>query len=604
VALTESLGETNSTSDLERERAVLESESVGGGSPDDLLSAMTQTLAPTLGLEEYESDGRSREALEIHRSSEPDDRAGDIIRERYELVRLLGKGGMGTVYMARHTKLPKTFAVKVLNRRYAKRKDIAERFLLEARAVSLINHENVVGVIDFGSEPDGSAFLVMEHLSGESLATVCNREAPFAWPRIAHIMGQICRALQAAHDVGIVHRDIKPENVLRVGRHDDPDFIKVLDFGLAKLQVSGGLRLTRTGMVLGTPDYMSPEQARGRDADHRADIYASGILMYELLCGRVPFQASTFAAMRQMHLLEIPEPPSSWAPGAGISPEMDAIVLRALAKDPDNRFASMAQMGEAIAAVGSRGSAPVELLERRGFPLLIESKLVYDSTRRGPRGSAHSVSSTIVLESEPGAEVVQTPASEPSPRSHVLAIVIAIATIVILALVVVAVSGGLFELDPLARVGDGTEPIERSVAPEAQAAPISLRLHTNVPVTVVDARGQLSFAEPTTAGPSHVTHAIVPRSDVAVQLVLRAEGYRDLHVIVTPNQDQHLEFVLEQAPAAPPEPTQAPEPSQAPEQPPAATAKPKPKPKPEPKPPKDHSFAPEIVDPFNTTKTP
>jgi serine/threonine-protein kinase len=608
VALTEALGETSPASDDELERAVLESESVGGGeAPDDLLSVMTQTLAPTLGLDEYQGDEPSPEPLRVHRSSEPDDRAGDIIRERYELVRLLGKGGMGTVYMARHTKLPKTFAVKVLNRRYAKRKDIAERFLLEARAVSLIDHENVVGVIDFGSEADGSAFLVMEHLSGESLAAACKREAPFAWPRIAHIMGQICRALQAAHDAGIVHRDIKPENVLRVGRHDDPDFIKVLDFGLAKLQVSGGLRLTRTGMVLGTPDYMSPEQARGRPTDHRADIYGSGILMYELLCGRVPFRASTFAAMRQKHLLETPEPPSKWAPEAGISDEMDAIVLRALAKDPDHRFASMAQMGEAIVAVGTQDSAPVELLERRTLPLLIERGLVYSPARRGPRGPKRSISPispisrispTLPLAIEPSAGLLQTTgaasASEAPPRSRLLVIVIATSVIAILALGVAVVIGSLFELGPLARSEHGTEQIE-PVQPERPvvepATQVSLRFHTNVPVTVVDAHGRPSVAEP-----DQVTQMIVPRSDVAVQLVLRAEGYRDLHVVVTPDKDQVLEFVLEQAPSAPPESTQAPAA--------ARVTKPKSGPKSKPMPSKDHSFAPEIVDPFSSTKSP
>ncbi|WP_106087477.1 serine/threonine protein kinase [Enhygromyxa salina] len=641
MALTDALGETQAGPEDDLERSVLESETIsGGGAPDSLISAMTQTIAPTMALQDRQAANPDEGAkpLVVQRSAEPDDRAGDIIRERFELVRMLGKGGMGTVYVARHTTLPKTFAVKVLNRRYAQRKDIAERFLQEARAVSLIDHENVVGVVDFGKEADGSAYLVMEHLRGESLSAICKREAPLAWPRIAHIMSQLCRALQAAHDVGIIHRDVKPENVLRVGRHEDPDYIKVLDFGLAKMQVSGGLRLTRTGMVLGTPDYMSPEQARGRPTDHRADIYAAGIMMYELLCGRVPFKADTFPAMRQKHLLEPPEPPSRWAPEAGISDEMDAIVLRALAKDPDHRFASMTQMEQAIAAVGT--GAPVELLERHTMPLLTERTLLdgpgragmSPAERAGPRGSTLPIGPTLPIGATlpiaatlpVGAKLpsaAEPTTSESSARSpaRVLAIWF-VAVVAVIALTYAAVLlGGRLGPDEVPGVAPAEAPRaqrEPSVATPIQPAVASLRFHTNVPVTLLDARGQPIASEPVSGESGIVTQTAVPIGDVAIELVLRAEGHEDLHVVVTPTRDRDLEFVLEPAPAAPAEPAPEPErpeakpkpskpkPKQEPKPEPKPVVEPKPEPKTEPKPGDDHSFAPEIVDPFGAPKRP
>ncbi|HVH98083.1 MAG TPA: serine/threonine-protein kinase, partial [Enhygromyxa sp.] len=342
------------------EREVLESETVSSEqSPDDVLSALTRSIdADTATL----SNAEQPIPIEVYNSGSPIDRSGALIHGRYRLLRMLGQGGMGTVYLAQHTSLARTFAVKLLNPRYAARADIAERFLQEAKAVSRIEHDNVVGVTDFGTTEDGAAFLVMEHLRGESLAALAKREAPLPWPRVRHIMTQLCRALQAAHDVGVVHRDVKLENILRTERGGDPDFIKVLDFGLAKLQTGGGLRLTRTGVVLGTPDYMSPEQARGAATDHRTDVYAAGVVMYVLLCGRPPFRAKNFVGMRDQHLLAVPERPSVHAPAAGISDEMESVALRALAKDPRNRFESMAAMNAAIAAVGT-GVGPVPLLE-------------------------------------------------------------------------------------------------------------------------------------------------------------------------------------------------------------------------------------------------
>jgi serine/threonine-protein kinase len=588
------------------ESAVLESEVLDSQSTsDELFSALTVTLTPATAIIEGNEEAQDAEPPTIVRSGDPDDRSGDIIQGRYQLLRQLGKGGMGTVYIARHTLLPKTFAVKLLNARYAKRPDIAERFLQEAHAVSLINHDNVVGVIDFGRESDDAPFLVMEHLRGESLGAMCKREAPLPWPRVQHIMSQLCRALQAAHAVGVVHRDVKPDNILRVTRHDDPDFIKVLDFGLAKLQVSGGVRLTATGMVLGTPDYMSPEQARGLPSDHRTDIYAAGIMMYELLCARVPFSATTFAAMRQKHLLEPPQPPSSWEPW--ITEEIDAIVLCALAKDPAHRFGSMAEMGAAIEAVGT-GQSLVPLLERRTLPLqvgppLAERSVINEARRARPEPSPAGRSEVNGPSLPPAIAIPagRAPSEPTAPlgqgRHGVLAGVLLAAAVVVGGVAALFATG---LMDRLMGGADGSAAAEPASAPAPAPEPTHtlLQFETNVPVVVTDLEGRTPFGEQPTRAVS------MPRSDEPMRLVLRADGYRDLHVVVRPDHDQIFSAQLEPVPAPVPDPAlEAADTSEVePEMPTRdrpRTKKPPPEqvePPTEPKP--KHSFSPEIRDPF------
>jgi serine/threonine-protein kinase len=519
------------------EREVLESETVSSEqSPDELWSALTNSVE--LSAATLTSPGQPDPNIEVYNSGSPSDRSGQLIHGRYQLLRMLGQGGMGTVYLAQHTTLRRTFAVKLLNPRYAARTDIAERFLQEAKAVSRIEHDNVVGVTDFGTTEDGAAFLVMEHLRGESLAALCKREAPLAWPRVRHIMTQLCRALQAAHEVGVVHRDIKLENILRIERSGDPDFIKVLDFGLAKLQTGGGgLRLTRTGVVLGTPDYMSPEQARGATTDHRTDIYAAGVVLYVLLCGRPPFRAKNFMGMRNQHLLAIPEPPSVYAREAGITDEMDAVVLRALAKQPRNRFDSMAQMHAAIAAVGT-GVGPIELLEAGDTrededPPSFDSfgGLVERSSTLRPDGRV-----TVGGRARAATGVVSEPRSSPG-RTRTL---IGAALVAGVACVAAAFSLDRDDEPPAPAPSSAAVVVEQSpplpleqpqpsATPEPVADTVVLRFTTNVPVRVLEARDQAMFAHG-----AIVDHIEVPRSDATLQLLLRAEGYRDREIDIIP----------------------------------------------------------------------
>jgi serine/threonine protein kinase len=281
------------------------------------------------------------------------------VADRYRILRKLGEGGMGSVYLAEHVVIEKKFALKVLAPELARRPDLVARFLQEARSASRIGHENVIDISDFGQSVDGLVFIAMEFLDGKDLGEIVRGQGAMAWKDARDIVLQICRALRAAHDKGIVHRDMKPENIFLVQREGQPHFVKILDFGIAKVMGldPNGPRLTRTGMIFGTPEYMAPEQAEGKDTDHRADIYAVGCILYHLITGQTPFIAESFMTMLTKHLMEDPVPPSVRRPDLAIPPEMDALVLKALEKDRDRRWQSMAELLEAVA--GCPGPASI-----------------------------------------------------------------------------------------------------------------------------------------------------------------------------------------------------------------------------------------------------
>ena len=260
---------------------------------------------------------------------------------RYLVTKKIGQGGMGAVYEATHTLIGKRVAVKVLLEKYAEREAIVARLKTEAQLASSIGNEHIIDITDIGNTDDGSTFVVMEYLDGESLAECLSREHTLPEQRMLRIASQASSALAAAHAKGIVHRDIKPENLFLLKRKEQ-DFVKVVDFGISKsLRVSDEneevQRLTQTGMVLGTPLYMSPEQARGdEDLDHRVDIYALGVIMYEALAGHVPFAGTNYLSVISQVLNEQPKPLRQIRPE--ISEEFEAIVLKAMAKDRVDRY--------------------------------------------------------------------------------------------------------------------------------------------------------------------------------------------------------------------------------------------------------------------------
>jgi hypothetical protein len=285
----------------------------------------------------------------------------------WRVARLLGAGGMGRVYAAVQPQIGARVAIKVLKREMAADELVVERFFNEARAVNLIKHEAIVDVIDLGQLPDGAPYIVMEFLEGASLGTILRREKKVAQGTLARIVGEVLAALEAAHGKGIIHRDLKPDNVFVSpgGR------VTVLDFGIAKLAArDGSVGSTQTNSLLGTPAYMAPEQARSQPLDARADLYAIGVMLYEAATGSLPFRGGNVFDLLQQHVSVAPEAPSQRAPE--ITPAFDTLILRALAKDPGDRFASAAQMRDALAAAAE--GMPYVALSAGAFGVAHETK--------------------------------------------------------------------------------------------------------------------------------------------------------------------------------------------------------------------------------------
>ena len=285
--------------------------------------------------------------------SEYDKLVGQTLDGRYCVENKIGEGGMGVVFAARHAVIERPLAIKVLKREAMRDAGTILRFVQEAKAASRIGHPNIVDVTDFGTTPDGMTYSVMEFVQGQTLGTAIRRGAPFPALRAIRITAQIARALGAAHDKGIVHRDLKPENVFLLDRDGREDCVKIVDFGIAKVSPppgeAAGPRLTRVGSVFGTPEYMAPEQAAGRgDTDGRVDIYALGVIFYEMICGRVPHRGDSMVRTLAMQMLDPIEPPSKLRPDLAISPELEAVVMRALAKPREHRYAAMGELLDAL----------------------------------------------------------------------------------------------------------------------------------------------------------------------------------------------------------------------------------------------------------------
>jgi serine/threonine-protein kinase len=404
---------------------------------------------------------------------------GTRVDGRYDVVSLLGEGGMGRIYEVRHAALDRAFAMKVLRIELALDADLASRFILEAKAAASVKHPNVVQITDFGQMPDGVPFFVMELLVGHTLGEVIKAAGPIPPGRAVRIVRKVAGALAAAHAAGVVHRDLKPDNVFLVGGSrdvrapGDPDRarslavlsygadVRVVDFGAAK--VVGSSRVTRQGVVFGTPHYMSPEQASGQPVDARADIYSLGVILYEMLTGRVPFEADTYMGVLTQHIFVQPVPPSRVLPQGGELGPLEAIALRCLAKKADERFASMDDVTAALdAAVDLRG----------------------DDDRSSPRPPPPSGSGASLPPIPPDsvlpslAELRAPTLSEdfPARRFPWVAVLLVGASLVIAILVTVWRTTGHEVTGPEPPIGKGSEPLAPSAAaalPTAATPPAS-----------------------------------------------------------------------------------------------------------------------------------
>ena len=281
-------------------------------------------------------------------------RPGTIVGE-YQITHILGEGGMGIVYAGTHPEIGKRVAIKVLAPHAAQYPDLIRRFKEEARAVNKIHHPNIIDIFAFNQLPDGRHYFVMEYLDGESLTARLQRGS-MDLGEMRRLLAQICGALEAAHEAGVVHRDFKPDNIWIARQHLSESRIKLIDFGIAKLNDLTNTKVTQTGVSMGTPHYMAPEQAMGRPVDRRADIYALGVVLYQIFAGRLPFEGVTTHEIAFKHASETPARPSSHRPI--VPTEMEQIILDCLEKVPERRPPSMAVLSRRIEAAFASQNGP------------------------------------------------------------------------------------------------------------------------------------------------------------------------------------------------------------------------------------------------------
>jgi serine/threonine protein kinase len=459
----------------------------------------------------------------------------------YKITAKLGEGGMGVVYLAEHPVIGKKVALKVIHPDLARNPDVVSRFIMEAKSVNQIGHEHIVDIGDFGNTQNGEFYFIMEYLAGESLADRLKREARLSQARGLAIAAQIADALGASHDQGIIHRDLKPENIFLITRHGDPDFVKVLDFGLAKLtQVEEKVtHKTRAGWVMGTPYYMSPEQGEGKiEIDHRADVYSLGILVFEMLTGKVPFGGEGYGEIIVKHITH--QAPSARKINPAISAAVEIILFRALAKDRDQRFQTMQEFRDALLDPEAHleGSPPVALpsevtnVNRMAKPMSRSEMHLDERDQVTPP--------PVPFDDENGA--VTRPTPTPSTFGHAVGQVgdVPSLTPTLNRKLMLGVAGGLAALVialilvGLLRHGNQTkEPVEEPAA--------TTRSIANSPATV-----KLSFAsDPTGATVTRVSDGVelgvtpfgidVPYADVPQQFLLRKAGFEDKVLGVVPN---------------------------------------------------------------------
>ncbi|HBQ18332.1 MAG TPA: hypothetical protein DEF51_46800 [Myxococcales bacterium] len=490
---------------------------------------------------------------------------GKVLLGRYRVERVLGEGGMGAVYLARHELIDKGVVIKVLHEDMAKDEGVVERFRREAKAATAIGNEHIVDVTDMGELDDGSPFIVMELLEGRALADAMEDDDPFPISRCVHVVRQVCDALSAAHAKGIVHRDLKPDNIFLVERRKDPDFVKVLDFGISKMQEVPGLQgnLTQTGMAMGTPTYMAPEQAQGlKTLDHRADIYALGVILYEMLAGELPFLAETYPALLLKMMTE--DPPPLTTKRGDVPVGLADIVHGAMAKQPDDRPATMAELSAALERYGAIEVDPQLLAPPSGHDsdfvsgvqeTMAASPAVKKARDVGtePQGAHDPADAAMAPTERPPAPELEALTAEPEaapPSGPSRAPMWAG-----LGLLAVGLVGGLVAWRVASAPSEAQAPEAPTVeSPVTQATAEEVRVR--IRVTPADAHiflGEVEYPNP--------MDAQRPRSLDPQPLRIEREGFRTLERVVVLDQDRSYDFELAEESAAveaPPETTTEP----------------------------------------------
>ena len=308
-----------------------------------------EKICPTCGTE-YPANERfcPRDGTALRSQGGGTDLVGSIIAERYHVLKKLGEGGMGQVYLAEHVKMGRKSAVKVMNPGMVNDADAISRFNREAANASRINHPNVAGIYDFGETPEGLIYLAMEFIEGESLTSLVEKCGALPPMRAADITKQAADGLQVAHEMGIVHRDLKPDNIMIAKNRDGSDCVKVVDFGIAKAAGAENQKVTKTGLVVGTPEYMSPEQLAGDKLDGKSDIYSLALVAYNMLTGKLPFEGETAQESMIMRLTDDPRPLSLTKPDTSWPAEVQEVMAKALQRKREDRYASASKFGIAL----------------------------------------------------------------------------------------------------------------------------------------------------------------------------------------------------------------------------------------------------------------
>jgi tRNA A-37 threonylcarbamoyl transferase component Bud32 len=421
---------------------------------------------------------------------------GQTLAGRYAILEEIGRGGMSVVYLARHTLINRTVAVKVLREELVNQRESISRFHREAMAAASIGNPHIVSITDYGFLHDGNAFIVMEHLEGQNLRSILRARGAMEAGRCVAIVRQILAALTAAHDRGIIHRDLKGDNVFLCSR-DGEDLVKLLDFGISKVQQPLGAdasRLTATGAIIGTPQYMSPEQARGQaEIDHRTDIYSLGVILFEMLTGDVPFKADSVTDLLIKQIQEPPVPPSRVRPDLGIPTWLDRVALTCLQKAPDRRYASAREM----------------------------------------------------LSDLPDLPALQVAAPGPRGRRGLWLALIPIVALAAVASVLLAV-GRRSSTTSDRHAPPAVAPRTRAAAPPPDRAPLDAATSVKLEVVASPAHTQILLGD-VVIGTGHVSRA-VPRGATPLDLRLVARGHIPVALAPVPDQDRKIVVQLNRAP--------------------------------------------------------
>jgi len=469
----------------------------------------------------------------------PDDpKVGLLLQGRYRVLKKLGEGGMGAVYEAHHELIGKRLALKCLHTQFLSHKEVVERFYREANAATAVGNEHIIEVSDVGKFDDGAPYIIMEFLEGVEFGKLLDTVGSLPVARLVRIITQVCDALGAAHARGIVHRDMKPENVYLVKRGTDSDFVKVLDFGISKMKESNeslsGPSLTKTGTALGTPYYMPPEQAQGvRDVDHRADIYAVGVILYQGLTGRLPFDAESYPALMVKIMTDTPVPIEQLR--SDVPPALAAVVTRAMCRDRAQRFSSTAELAEALRPFRELDSTPVMLAAVRPSGDDQTTPFGWSETARttGPSQGAGGrrglligggVGAMVVVGALVAALGSRTPTPETPPDQ---------AALVPTQPVVAPTPQPLPVPQPVPQV---QQPLPMGIA----VPPKPTEVQVSIKATPSEARiyiGDVEFPNP--------MDAWRPRSLDPVRIRVEANGHRTTEQLAIFDQDRKLEFTLD-----------------------------------------------------------